>query len=151
MMPKSSFILALCLLFVLPACNIFDNGFLSSPLNEQEIIRFVGAPLPESASQVEMWGEAALDTMVILRFEMDANDVEAYLASLSLNDVLREGYTPFTNANAPYSVDWWDVDTSALSQNAYRGLRGQNGNKFYNVLVISTGEMTTLYIQVFNT
>lgn len=151
-MSKSTFILALCLLFVLPACNIFSDEFLSSPLSDQDIIRFVGAPLPDSATNAMMRGESALDTMVILRFDLPTSEVDNYIAALNIPEAnLRQGYTPFLSDHPPYAVEWWNVDTRELSQPAYRGLYGQIGNKYYQVLAISMGEITTLYLQIFNT
>ncbi|QLQ06629.1 MAG: hypothetical protein HZY76_11660 [Anaerolineae bacterium] len=61
---------------------------LVQPFSPEEVIAFIGAPFPPSATGVQTMGEAALDTMVVARFEAPRSDVLTYLAGLGITEPL---------------------------------------------------------------
>lgn len=127
---------------------------LAQPSSPEEVAAFIGAPFPASATGVQTMGEAALDTMVVARFEAPRPDVLAYLAGLGITEPLMRGSSPFFSAGPPYSeaAAWWTPPTSADAADAFSGLYQQVGGKHYKVaLVDAGGGRATVYLQVYNT
>ncbi len=127
---------------------------LVQPLNQQAIIAFIGQPLPASATNVHATGEAALDTMVLVRFDLPRTDVAAYLAALGVTQPLAVGYTPFFSATAPLkeAADWWLPPNAEAATGAFSGADQQIGSKHYKVIVVNPdATIVTVYLQVFNT
>lgn len=127
---------------------------LVQPFSPEEVIAFIGAPFPPSATGVQTMGEAALDTMVVARFEAPRPDVLAYLADLGITEPLTPGSSPFFSAGPPYAeaAAWWTPPIAGDKTGNFSGLYQQVGSKHYNVaLVDAGGGRAIVYLQVFNT
>lgn len=127
---------------------------LVQPFSPEEVIAFIGAPFPPSATGVQTMGEAALDTMVVARFEAPRPDVLAYLADLGITEPLTPGSSPFFSAGPPYAeaAAWWTPPIAGDKTGNFSGLYQQVGSKQYEVVVVEAeGDQVTVYLQVFNT
>lgn len=127
---------------------------LAQPFNQQEIMAFVGQPLPGSATNVHLLGEAALDTMVIVRFDLPRTHLPGYLTALGLTLPLSANYTPFFSASPPLkeAADWWLPPNAEIATGTFDGADQQIGPKHYKVIVVNPdAAIVTVYLQVFNT
>lgn len=160
------FCLALWLLagILLSACEVIERTMnnptdnpmtnLSQTFSRAEVEAFIGAPIPDSAADVHTAGEAALDTMVIARFDLPQSDLQPLLDNLGVSSALSSGYTPFFSSSPPYgeAADWWQVPEPNSTGTAYAGVNQPIDGKVYNVLVINPdADIVTVYMQVFNT
>jgi hypothetical protein len=127
---------------------------LTETFSLQQVIEFIGQPFPASATGVEVTGKAALDTMVLARFDAPREDIPAYLAGLGLTIPLMTGYSPFFSVDPPYreAASWWSPPTAADTSGSFDGLYQQVGSKHYKVVVVgSDPNLATVYLQVYNT
>ena len=126
---------------------------LAQQLDRTAVERFIGQPIPASATAVHTAGEAALDTVVLARFTLPDAELQPYLASLAITELLKSGYSPFFTASAPLPAAgvWWKAPIAGAS-GAYRGLYQRVGSKNYLVVVTTAGgDLVTVYLQVHNT
>jgi len=127
---------------------------LVEPFSPEQAAAFIGQPFPASASGVEVMGEAALDTMVVARFEAPRPDVLAYLADLGITAPLTLGSSPFFSTDPPFAAaaGWWAPPTAADTAGDFSGLYQQVGSKHYKAAVVDAGDgQVTIYLQVYNT
>ncbi|MBM7844138.1 hypothetical protein [Herpetosiphon giganteus] len=129
---------------------------LSSPLNCAEIEQFMGFAIPAEATNVHTQGEAALDTMVIARFDLPASALDAWLTNVPITEVLHTKETLFATQHAPYpeAEAWWQLDTLNLQPEQYRYVYQFVNGKSYKILVVQlqpSDQLLTIYLQVFNT
>lgn len=128
------------------------NQFVN-PISEDQLAAFIGQPFPAAATGVAFAGEAALDTLVIARFSLPQDQVEAYLTSLGVTTPLDATYTPFFSDSAPYeqAASWWTPVSDSGKAASARGVYQQVGEKHYKILVLEDGSgMGTIYMQVYN-
>ncbi|PKO23707.1 MAG: hypothetical protein CVU38_02435 [Chloroflexi bacterium HGW-Chloroflexi-1] len=95
-----------------PETQTFDPmRFLTQQFDRKAVEQCIGQPMPASATEIHTMGEAALDTMVIARFNLPSSDLAAYLAALGVTEPLAPGDTPFLSTEAPFAdaTDWWQV------------------------------------------
>lgn len=126
---------------------------LTSKMNKQQLSAFIGQPFPSTVTNLVYEGEAALDTMVIARFSLPRDQVEAYLTSLGVTEPLAATYTPFFSDSAPYeqAASWWTPVSDSGKAASARGVYQQVGEKHYKILVLEDGSgMGTIYMQVYN-
>lgn len=125
---------------------------LSQRFSRAEVEAFIGAPIPASATNVFTAGEAALDTMVIARFDLPRGEVTAFLSAAGITSPLSDGYTPFFSGTPPYAeADWWQAPTPS-SSGSYQGVNEGVNGRVYNVVVVNpAADVVTVYLQVFNT
>ncbi|MFD3166672.1 hypothetical protein [Herpetosiphon sp. NSE202] len=129
---------------------------LRSPLSRAEIEQFMGFAIPAEATNVHTQGEAALDTMVIARFDLPAVALDAWLTTVPITETLHTKETLFATQHAPYpeAESWWQLDSLNLQPEQYRyGYQFING-KSYQILVVQlqpSDQLLTIYLQVFNT
>lgn len=129
---------------------------LSSPLSRAEIEQFMGFAIPAEATNVHTQGEAALDTMVIARFDLPAVALDAWLTTVPITEPLQHTPDLFATLPAPYpeAESWWQLDSLNLQPDQYRyGYQFVNG-KSYQILVVQlqpSDQLLTIYLQVFNT
>ena len=92
--------------------------------------------------------------MVIARFSLPQDQVEAYLTSLGVTTPLEATYTPFFSDSAPYdeqAASWWTPVSDSGKAASARGVYQQVGEKHYKVLMLEDGSgMATIYMQVYN-
>lgn len=127
---------------------------LTEAFSQEQAVAFIGQPFPSSASDISLMGEAALDTMIIARFDASLQDIAAYLADLGITRSLEPGYSPFFSADPPFSeaASWWAPPIAGEKTGDFSGLYQQVGQKHYKVVVLGAeGEMATVYLQVYNT
>lgn len=127
---------------------------LTEPLSQEQAVAFIGLPFPPSASDIYLAGEAALDTMVIARFDAPQPDLAAWLAGLGVTSPLDPGYSPFFSADPPYrdAASWWMPPVAGDTADNFSGLYQQVGSKHYKVLVVGSQKgQVTVYLQVYNT
>lgn len=126
---------------------------LIETFSSEQTAEFIGQPFPAAATRVHVAGEAALDTMVIARFDLPTAELDAYLAALGLTEPLEPGHSPFFSADPPYpeAREWWSPPVDGDSGD-FSGLYQQVGDKHYKIVVVSPApEQMTVYLQVYNT
>ncbi|XSG74995.1 hypothetical protein ACP8Y2_22760 [Herpetosiphon llansteffanensis] len=129
---------------------------LSSSLSRAEIEQFMGFTIPAEATNVHTQGEAALDTMVIARFDLPAAALDAWLTTLPITEPLQHTPDLFASLPAPYpeAKPWWQLDTLNLQPEQYRYAYQFINGKSYQILVVQlqpSDQLLTIYLQVFNT
>lgn len=137
-----------------PPAAARSDGMLAETFSQEQVVAFIGRPFPASAGEIHTAGEAALDTMVIARFDAPRQDVAAWLAGLGVTAPLEPGYSPFFSADAPFSdaASWWAPPVAGETPGGFSGLYQQVGQKHFKVAV--TGPESgpvTVYLQVYNT
>lgn len=116
----------------------------------------MGFAIPAEATNVYTQGEAALDTMVIARFDLPTSDLDAWLPTLPITEALHTKETLFATQHAPYpeAEAWWQLDTLNLQRDQYRYVYQFVNSKSYKILVVQlqpSDQLLTIYLQVFNT
>ncbi len=127
---------------------------LVQPFSPEEVIAFIGQPFPPSASEIHLMGEAALDTVVIARFDIPRQDIAPWLAGLGVTAALEPAYSPFFSTRPPFgeASSWWAPPIAGDKTGNFSGLYQQVGSKQYEVVVVEAeGDQVTVYLQVFNT
>lgn len=127
---------------------------LTETFSQEQAVAFIGHPFPPSASDISLMGEAALDTMVIARFDAPLQDIAAYLAELGVTTPLEPGYSPFFSADPPFSdaASWWAPPVAGASPGDFSGLYQQVGQKHFKVAVVGPeSSVATVFLQVYNT
>lgn len=128
--------------------------FLSQPFGEQEAIDFIGRPLPAGATDVHVTGEAALDTIVVARFDAPQDDVTAWLADLGITEPLEPGYSPFYSSGPllPEAADWWAPPAAGSTTAEFSGVYQQIGAKYYYIVATDLEDgRVRVHLQVHNT
>lgn len=137
-----------------PPSNRDPMQGLTDPFSQEQAVAFIGQPFPPSASDIQFFGEAALDTMVIARFEAPRQDLAAYLAGLGVTTPLKPNYSPFFSADSPFreATAWWAPPVAGDTSSNFSGLYQQVGRKHFKVVVVEPENgATTIYLQVYNT
>jgi hypothetical protein len=141
--------LALTLL-VVTACSILpdprDTSQRSLPTPSQASVEsFIGAALPESASNIYSAEDGFQDTIMWVRFDVLPSDLPAFLESLGVEGSL----DPEASAPTPHDATWWEPDTATIRA----GVIYRTGiNTSCSLLVDqSRSEQWRLYIACFNT
>lgn len=127
---------------------------LTETFSSEKAVAFIGQPFPASASNIYIAGEAALDTMVIARFDAPHQDVLTYLADLGVTSSLTPGSSSFFSSDTPYreAASWWSPPTAADTSGAFSGVYQQVGSKHYKVVIVDAQNgQATVYLQVYNT
>lgn len=126
---------------------------LSDTLTPDEVVSFIGHPFPDSATNLQMAGEAALDTLTIARFDLPEADLQPYLADLGVTAPLTEGYAAAGSASPTSDSDAWWQPPAIGSEGDYRGVYQQIEGKSYNITVVDSGtpDIVTVFLQVFTT
>lgn len=127
---------------------------LTKTFDAQAAVDFIGRPFPAGATELHVTGVAALDTMVVARFDAPPEDVAAWLAELGLTEPLKPGYSPFYSA-APLlsgTADWWAPPAAGSEPPDYDGVYQRVSQKTFNVVVtpLENG-LVRVHLQVFNT
>ena len=100
------------------------------------------------------FGEAALDTMIIARFDAPGQETATWLVEIGLSAPPQAGFSPFFSIDPPLSAakDWWAPPIAGTTAGDFRGISQQVGQKHFNVVVIgSESDQVTVYLQVYNT
>jgi hypothetical protein len=148
------------IIFLMMACRGIPMGgepfnALTTPLNQEQVEAFIGAPFPQNATNIYTAGQSALDTMVIIRFDLPTEEVMGYLQSLGITNRLEDGYSPFLSSVSPYqeAAEWWQIVAwNEQSEIVHQGLDERVGAKYYQILVLNPHEdVVTLYLQVYTT
>lgn len=150
---------ALLCLLILAACAAppalpDPMRMLVQSFSPEEVIAFIGQPFPPSASEIHLMGEAALDTVVIARFDIPRQDIAPWLAGLGVTAALEPAYSPFFSTRPPFgeASSWWAPPIAGDKTGNFSGLYQQVGSKQYEVVVVEAeGDQVTVYLQVFNT
>lgn len=127
---------------------------LTETLSQEQAVTFIGQPFPPGASDAHLAGEAALDTMVIARFDAPQSDLADWLASLGVTSPLDSGYSPFFSTDPPYreAASWWTPPVAGDAGDNFSGVYQQVGSKHYKVAVVGSQKgQATVYLQVYNT
>lgn len=157
--------LLLCLVVVTaceatPAMNTPQSSdrdpmqMLTETFSQEQAVAFIGQPFPPGASNLSLMGEAALDTMVIARFDAPRQEIAAYMAELGVTASLQPGYSPFFSADPPFgeAKPWWTPPIAGDLAGDFSGLYQQVGQKHIKVVVVGPESgAATVYLQVYNT
>ncbi|MFZ2361530.1 MAG: hypothetical protein WA040_19470 [Anaerolineae bacterium] len=131
----------------------FDE-LLAETFSHEQVVAFIGQPFPPGASELHAAGEAALDTMVIARFDAPGQETATWLAEIGVSAPPQAGFSPFFSIDPPLSAakDWWAPPIAGTTAGDFRGISQQVGQKHFNVVVIwSESDQVTVYLQVYNT
>lgn len=127
--------LLICAVLVLAGCTgRFTRG---------DVELFIGASIPESASEIEFRSEREPSRIVWLKFRVTPQIAEQYAQNLGLLTQLRDnGRVDF---NYTGDDDWWfDSDTD------YQSARVTVNSKAYQLLLLPVNDNTTqVYLEVF--
>ncbi|MBE2235607.1 MAG: hypothetical protein IAE85_19100 [Anaerolinea sp.] len=127
---------------------------LTETLSQEKAVAFIGQPFPPSASAIHLMGEAALDTMVIARFDVPRQDIAPWLAGLGVTASLEPAYSPFFSVGPPFSEasSWWAPPVAGAQTGDFSGLYQPIGQKHVKVAVVGPESgVVTVYLQVYNT
>lgn len=126
---------------------------LTQQFDRAKVEAFVGVPFPDTASDVRIAGESALDTMVIARFELPEEDLYRFLDELGITEPLTPGNTVFfPDAPLQEAESWWQVPDFGNTSAKYMSVYQRIDTKSYKILAAEqdTG-LLTVTMQVFNT
>jgi len=127
---------------------------LTEVFSTQEAVDFIGLPFPSGATELHVAGVAALDTMVIARFDAPRQEVVSWLAELGITTPLEPGHSPFYSAVPPLhqASSWWGPPTVGATSGDFSGVYQQVGPTHFNVVLEEVGNgIVTVHFQVFNT
>jgi len=152
--PSSLFIIPLLgLALLLAACD--GMGMIRSiPVNRVEVESFIGARIPFDAANIYTAGEAALETIVLARFDLPQDELVDFLTDLGASRTLNPDLFPFDSADAPIpeAADWWQLPQSGAG--AYSGLAQALPNDRHLLLLAlpdAVGERVTIFLQMHST
>lgn len=131
----------------------FDE-LLTDAYGQEQVAAFIGQPFPPGASNLHTAGEAALDTMILARFDASGPEAAAWLAELGVSAPLQAGFSPFFSVDPllPAAESWWTPPIAGAPANDFRGLSQRMGQKQVNVVVVGPeGGQVTVYLQLYNT
>ena len=137
-----------------PPAAARSDDMPTETFSHEQVIAFIGQPFPANAGEIHTAGEAALDTMVIARFDAPRQDIAAWLAGLGVTTPLEPGYSPFFSADQPFSdaASWWAPPVASETPGGFSGLYQQVGQKHFKVAVVGPENgVATVYLQVYNT
>jgi hypothetical protein len=111
----------------------------------QEVESYLGAALPQGASNIHFATQKQKTRIIWLRFDLPAaSDLSAFLAAIGLPTALRPGFTPFPAINPQEStLNWWQPPTTG----DYAGLYENTGQKVIEVLL--DNDHNTVYLRAY--
>ena len=115
----------------------------------QEVQNFIGASLPEGATDIHFATQNMVARIVWLRFTLPSGtELTPFLRAAGITDPFRAGFTPIPAPNpqeAPYS--WW---TPSAATN-FDGLYWNTGDKIIEVLVDRSNDaFQVVYVRAYS-
>ncbi|HEX7243196.1 MAG TPA: hypothetical protein VF263_23125 [Longimicrobiaceae bacterium] len=104
-------------LLALAGCH--PPGTQETTLEREEIERRAQVRLPPGARDVHVHTETGIDSMVMLRFAIDAGELGAFLASAGFTEPLREELRPFTPSDSE-GLAWWHPERATRARGGHR-------------------------------
>lgn len=139
---QKMFIGGIAFLFVILNCGV---GISNSGMSLKEVEVFIGAELPSAATDIHYKSEEGIDRIVYLRFQLPAEHVEQFLASINFNETLQASDQPFP-ATAGSDLEWW----LKSRPKSFAGGSATSGNQVQEVLVDrSDPAVQTIYLRVY--
>lgn len=128
------------LILLLAGC---DSGLTSA--SQAEVEAFIGAPLPADARDLQAATTTGIDTLMIVRFDMPADQVDAFVSALGFTVEGRLNVPPWA-ASAHDEVTWWrPYDTESYT--SYEELI--DGRGYQLVIVPQSDDRVVVYLEVF--
>lgn len=150
--PASLFVIPLLsLALLLAGCD--GMGMIRSiPVNRVEVESFIGARIPFGADNIYTAGEAALETIVLARFDLPQDELVDFLTDLGASRTLNPDLFPFDSAEAPIpdAADWWQPPQTGT----YSGLAQALPNERELLLLAlpdAGGDHVTIFLQMHST
>lgn len=132
---------------LLSGCQASEQQTGEQPMTQSEIEQFAYLQFPASTREIQTYTEVGIDQLVILRFAMDAQDLQPFLQNSQFTTSLEEGYRPFP-ANYGAGLDWWDVE----QVQRFAGARDRQDDVYRQIMVdLAEPEVTVIYMVVFET
>ncbi|GAB5492176.1 MAG: hypothetical protein Phog2KO_23910 [Phototrophicaceae bacterium] len=125
---------------------------MTTELDADAVQDFIGAEFPETAENVYIVGESALDTFVAARFDIAIDDLQPYLNEIGISEEFVQGELPFLTTSLPIfgTPDWWQVSEAETMD--YSGLSEFVSPNHYNILIINLDDETVrIYMTAHNT
>jgi hypothetical protein len=126
-----------------------EGGCIGDEPYQHEIVNLAAEiTLPESTANLEAYSESWQDCFILLKFEMSADDAEAFYAS-----TLAESYEEVRGADLSFGgwvqpEDFWVIDKDRV----YLYGEGNEGNLFQKVAVDTTNpDVYVVYVAVLTT
>ena len=98
-----------CIALLLSGCGDTAPSNKGSTMVPHEIEQIAHIRFPASAQQIYTHSEAGMDRLTLLRFEIDAQDLQPFLQESNVTSPLEEGYRPIVT-NYGKNLAWWDID-----------------------------------------
>lgn len=144
---------AFCAVLLLAACD--GLGMIRSiPVNRVEVESFIGARIPFDAVNIYTAGEAALETIVLARFELPRENLVDFLSDLGASRTLNPDLFPFetTAAPIPEAADWWQLPENGAGDFSGLSEALPNGRELRLLAVTAADdERLTIFLQMFST
>lgn len=144
MFPRSTRIAAAALAATaLVACS--EGPAMSDAPTAAQAAEFIGHDLPEGVRNVRTGGEAGMDRLVLVRFEIAAPAADAFARQVT-------GASPRAGADPGLGylgegLDWWPKTPPA----GFAGAEGRSGNRTVKLLTApGPGGLTSVWVAAFS-
>jgi len=140
----------ICAFLTLIVVLNFRNSLSLQKLDKPELEAFIGAELPESATEIRTAYLSALDAFVLVRFQLPSHCdcIDPFLAEMGLEDELQENYMP--GSMAEDRINWWDVDQAVVYSGAEFTIR-LSETKIYQILLDKSDQTTWIVYLIVST
>ena len=78
-------------------------------VNKDQIEHAARIKFPMSAQDIQVHTESGIDTLVVLRFTMNKDELTTFLKDAGYTESLRPDFRPFRSQELP-GVPWWNPD-----------------------------------------
>jgi hypothetical protein len=111
---------------------------------------FIGAELPENATELRTAYLAALDAFVLVRFQIpsNCNCIEPFVVDMGHEGGLQENYMP--ESIGEERINWWDVDQAVVYSGAEFTIRLPE-TKIYEILLDKSDQTTWIVYLIVST
>lgn len=98
----------------------------------QEVQGFIGANLPEGATNARFFTQNTQTRIIWLRFELPpGSDLNGFVQGMGMGEALKTGYTPFAAPNPQEaSLNWWTPSAATT----FSGVYANDGEKIREIL-----------------
>ncbi|MCU0499857.1 MAG: hypothetical protein MUF87_21110 [Anaerolineae bacterium] len=137
------FLLGLGLALLLTACDGWQPSL--TPISQTEVEAFIGAPLPTDARDLQATTTTGIDTLMVLRFDAPADQVDAWVNALGFTVEGRLNVPPWATSSHD-EITWWQPYETE-SYVSYSELI--NGRSYKLVIVPQAADRVVVYLEVF--
>jgi hypothetical protein len=100
----TTILFTLLLIVFLTGCSMSNN------ITQIEIERFIGADLPQQATDIKFSQQQGLDTLVYLRFNLPPEDLKLFLVTIGFKKTLKDLFPIVPTVSTGGRPEWWLPD-----------------------------------------